>query len=436
MLDKEHMRKYLLILVMGVLLLPLFQECTSFFREEPLHGFYVPAKKPVAGFEGWWNGTFQDSFELYHNEQFGLRNPCVRIHNQIEFELFGRVQGKSLVAGKSGYFYELKYLNAYTGVDFIGEAAILEMKRKIKILQDTLEKRNITLIVVFAPGKASFYPEYIPDEFNKPAKQTNYKNYVKAFTGSGINFIDFNSWFIQQKEKVRYPLYPKTGIHWSRFGSVIAIDSLISYIEEKRNVDMPSVIIKGYTWTDSLQSPDDDLGKSLNLIFPPKPLLMAYPDYNFESPNQKAKVRMMVIGDSFFWNLFDIRLAPRSFESIDFWYYNSQVYHTDGRPEELADNADNCLESETNQVVMIMATESNLSGLGWGYVDDAFDYFVLKRKDRILNKMVRSFETKIRMDPAWMMTIKAKAETAKIPLDSMIHLDAVYLAEEKMKNKK
>lgn len=432
MISKTHIRKYMLILVMIVLLLPLFQECTSLFYEKPLAGSFTSAKKPVAGFNEWWSGTFQDSFEIYHNEQFGLRNSFVRLHNQFQYDLFRRINTKGVISGKNDFLFELKNITAYNGNDYVGDAALREMTRKLKILQDSLDKKNITLVVVFAPGKASFYPEYIPDELNKAGKPTNYKTLSSSFNAAGINFLDFNKWFIREKDKAPCPLYPKTGIHWSRYGALMATDSLLTYLEKKRNVDLPSVVMKGFRWSDSIQSPDDDIGKSLNLIFPVKPLLMGYPDYNFESPDQKAKVRMMVIGDSFFWNLFDIRLAPRSLESIDFWYYNYQVYHTDGRPMELAENADNCLESETNNVVMIMASESNLNGLGWGYIDDAFDYFVLKRKDRILDKMVRSYETKIRMDQAWMMTIRAKAEAAKIPLDSMIHLDAVYLAEKKM----
>jgi hypothetical protein len=79
-----------------------------------------------------------------------------------------------------------------------------------------------------------------------------------------------------------------------------------------------------------------------------------------------------------------------------------------------------------------MATESTINELGWGYIDDAYDYFVLHREDRILNKLIRAYEAKIRKDPAWMMTMKAKAETQKIPLDSMIHLDAMYLGELEM----
>jgi hypothetical protein len=433
MIKRENIMRWLLYLVMGVLLIPILQEITGMFYVKPLEGFYTPAKKPTSGFEQWWNGTLQDSFEVWQNEQFGFRNSFVRFHNQVEYDLFNRACATGIIIGKYDFLYEMKYITAYNGEDFIGEKPIKSAVEKLKILQDTLAKRNITLIVAIAPSKASFYPENIPDDLYKPGHPTNYKSFSAALSASGINFLDFNKWFISKKEIIKCPLFPKTGIHWSRFGSVLALDSLIKYIEYKRQIDMPSLVVKDFSWSDSLRSPDDDIGKTLNLLYPIEPMTMAYQDYNFENPDQKAKMRMMVISDSFFWNMFDTRLAPRSFFSIDFWYYNQQVYHTDGRPIENAADADNCLETEHNDIVLLMASEPNLSGFGWGYIDDAYEYFVLKKKDRVLNKLIRVYENTIRMDQAWMMTIKAKAESQKIPLDTMIHMDAVYMANQKMK---
>jgi hypothetical protein len=433
MIKKEHILRVLLLLVMAVLFFPLIQETAGLFSEKPLKGAFTTSKKPVAGLEQWWNGTYQDSFELWQNEQFGMRNSYVRLHNQVEFNFFNNASANGIVIGKNNFLYEAQYIRALNGNDYVGEKSVQEITRKLKILQDTLAKRNITLIVGIAPSKASFYSEYIPDDLYKPAQHTNYKSFSALLPASGINCIDFSKWFLSKKETSKCPLFPKTGIHWSRFGSVLAIDSLIKYVEYKRQIDMPSLITKNYFWSDSIRSPDDDIGTAMNLLCPIQPLMMAYQDYNFENPDQKAKIKMMVISDSFFWNMFDIRLAPRSFSAIDFWYYNQQVYHTDGRPIENAADADDCLETEHNDVVFILASEPNLAGLGWGYVDDAYDFFVLKRKDRILNKMVRVYETSIRMDQGWMMTVKAKADARKIPIDSMIHMDAVYLANEKLK---
>ena len=36
---------------------------------------------------------------------------------------------------------------------------------KLSELKDTFLKRGIDLIVLLAPGKASFFPEYLPDHY-------------------------------------------------------------------------------------------------------------------------------------------------------------------------------------------------------------------------------------------------------------------------------
>ena len=345
---------------MGVLLLPLFQESTHLFTEKRLNGFFVPAKNPTTKFENWWNGTFQDSFELAHNEQFGLRNSFVRIHNQFEYELFKRASTNGVIVGKNDYLYEINYIKAYNGEDFIGEKAINELTRKIKILQDTLAKRNITLIVAIAPGKASYFPEFIPDELLKKSKNTNYNWLDKSLMASGANYINFSRWFMNEKETSKYPLLSKTGIHWSRYGSTLAVDSLIGYVETQRRIDMPSLVMNGIYWSDSLHDPDDDLGSAMNLVFPIPTKRMAYPNYSFENPLNKAKVRMLLIADSFGWNLFDIAQAPYSFSEINYWYYNNQVFRSGERPLGAVDmNA--CMETEQNDVVFILSTEANLS---------------------------------------------------------------------------
>lgn len=377
MVKKEYIKGSLLMVVMSVLFLPLFQESTNVFRERPLKGFFVGAKKPIMIFKNWWTGTYQDSFELSHNEQFGFRNSCVRLHNQIEFELFNQAYTKGVIVGKENYIYDLSYIKAYNGEDFLGDSSINEMTRKIKLLQDTLAKRNITLIIAIAPGKASYFPEYIPDHLLKRNGNTNYNAFDKSFIKSGINYLNFSQWFNASKKSSPYPLYPKTGIHWSCYGATLAVDSIISYTEAKRGVDMPSLMVKSYYLSDSLLVPDDDLGESMNLLYPISPLLMAYPNYGFEDRADKAKVRMLLIADSFAWNLLDLTHAPYTFSEINFWYYNNQVFRSGERSFQGADLTAS-LETEQNDVVLILSTEANLSKLGWGYIDQAYDHFILK----------------------------------------------------------
>ncbi len=432
MIKREHITRYLLLLVMGVLLLPLFQESTSIFSERPLKGFFTPAKSPIVKLENWWDGTFQDSFELAHNEQFGLRNTFVRLHNQCEYEIFKRASTSGVIVGKDDYLYEISYIKAYNGEDFIGEPTINEMTRKLKILQDTLAKRNITLIVAIAPGKASYFPEYIPDALLSKGKNTNYNSFNKSLIAASVNYINFSQWFINQKKSSLVPLYPKTGIHWSNYAANLAADSLIGYIESKRGIDMPSLKRDGFYWSDSLIIPDDDLGLAMNLLFPIHPLKMAYPWYDFEKPENKTKVRMMLISDSFGWHLFGLGLVPHAMSTIDFWYYNQQIYHAGEKPLGEEQDMNACLETERNQVVLILSTEPNLSKLGWGYIDEAYNYFVLKQISQEEKKMLRAdFLTKIKTDKTLLSVLKLKADSAKITLDSMIQLHAAYMTDQK-----
>ena len=91
-------------------------------------------------------------------------------------------------------------------------------------------------------------------------------------------------------------------------------------------------------------------------------------------------------------------------------------------------------DASKHDVVMIMATEANLWGLGWGFINTAFDHFVVHKMVRANDELVQSYESEIRKSEKWMQDIKVKAEAAGIPLDSMIYLDAKYMADERLKN--
>jgi hypothetical protein len=75
------------------------------------------------------------------------------------------------------------------------------------------------VLVILAPGKASYFPEFIPDEMATITKlNTNYEGYKAELKESTVPFIDAHQWFRNMKDTSRYPLFPKCGIHWSKYG--------------------------------------------------------------------------------------------------------------------------------------------------------------------------------------------------------------------------
>ncbi|HEU4716913.1 MAG TPA: hypothetical protein VFU15_03740 [Bacteroidia bacterium] len=432
----KNIHRLFVIVFMTVLLIPLAQECTRLIRLAPLDGAFVPAKKPLLSVSAFWNGTYQDSFETWQNENFGCRNFYVRFHNQLQYELFHKASVDNVTVGLQDYIYENQYITTTFGEDFIGDEAIGNVIYKLKCVQDTLAKMNKTFVLVICPGKGTYYPEYIP--FKKPTVHwpTNYEVFTDKLKNSGLNYIDFSSWFRAMKDTSKAPLIPKTGSHWSVYGSMLALDSFIRYVEVKRNVDLPDLQLHGFTWkTSNLTPPDEDVCVSMNLLWNIRPLPMAYPDYSFGDATGKAKLNLMAVSDSYFWIWNDAGIGRNCFHRSEFWYYDQHVYYSDNTPEGNALDLDDVEATKNNDVIILMATEPNLSGLGWNYINDVYDRLVLKKVPTDMDKRIREVETGIRKSPEWMKSIVEKAAMNKISIDSMIYLDAKYVIEQQDQKK-
>ncbi len=194
---------------------------------------------------------------------------------------------------------------------------------------DTLALLGKDLLVVIAPGKVTFYPEYIPDHLKGVISTTNYEAFVHLVKEDQFQLIDFNAWFVNQKTKSEYSLYPKTGIHWSRYAMDLVIDSLLSYIENKRNIDIPDYIIGQPVLSEKLIDPNRDLEDDMNLLFDIPNQPMAYSDVSYDEVG-KENPTSIVISDSFFWGLYRKGLRKLAFNNEEFWFYNREIYTPGG----------------------------------------------------------------------------------------------------------
>jgi hypothetical protein len=51
--------------------------------------------------------------------------------------------------------------------------------QRLKYVQDTLASLDKNLILVFAAGKGSFYPEYFPEKYKTEKGVTNYETHLE-----------------------------------------------------------------------------------------------------------------------------------------------------------------------------------------------------------------------------------------------------------------
>jgi hypothetical protein len=418
-------KKIIFIVILVALLVPLSEQGLKLIDSRPLQGAIINSPDISFKAEDWFSGNYQKTKEQYLNENFGFRNTLLRFSNQVDFLLFKKAHAKGVVVGKENYIYELDYIKAYTGKDFVGEDSIRRTVSKIKLVQDSLKGRNIDLLVVFAPGKASFFPEFIPDHYLKGKKDsTNYQSYVQELTRQRVNFIDFNGWFMKEKSKATYPLYPQYGVHWSEYGSVLAFDSLLKFIEILKNKDIPDIIVNKFSVTDSISYNDYDAVAGMNLLTHLSTYRMAYPEVLFPDSG-KNRIPSLTIADSYNWSFFGTGYATRIFSSVHFWFGYNQLYSDNSLvPIDKAQiNLKN--EIETNSIIIVMATEANYSRLGWGFFQDAYKLYSHVEANNQIDAIIES----IKRSPAWLEAVKEKALRQRIPLDSMIYLDAKYVYE-------
>ena len=58
---------------------------------------------------------------------------------------------------------EYDYIRSWLAIDYPGDSFIEKKLQRTKYVQEYLKReKGIDLVIVFEPGKASFYPEYIP----------------------------------------------------------------------------------------------------------------------------------------------------------------------------------------------------------------------------------------------------------------------------------
>lgn len=378
-MKESHIRfkKILFCGIIAFLLIPLMQEKFNLVELKPLNGAITEPLTTNLTFATWFSGVYQEQKNTYLNEKFGFRNFFIRFNNQIKFSFFKKANAFGVAVGKKNFLFEESYINAYYGNDFIGYDNIKQKMKRVKSIQDTLQKLNKNIILIFAAGKGSFYPEYIPESYKTARKTTNYQVSSQLANQLKLSHIDFNKYFLENKNKSPYPLYPQYGIHWSNYGMCLVADSITRYIERIRKIEMPHIYWDKITMKQPYDT-DYDIAAGMNLLEQLKSFNMAYPHIHYQSDSAKTKPSVLVVADSFYWGIYNFGIST-IFTNDHFWYYNNQIY-----PESFTsplNTRDIKLKDEiaNHDVFLIMATEATLPDIGWGFIENMYIHFYPKR---------------------------------------------------------
>jgi hypothetical protein len=370
--QKQQTSKLLKGLVLLFLCVPLSFQLFHWREFTPLNGVQESEaetfKDSVRGKLDWFSGSFQRHTELVMGEQLIVKSPLVRLRNQVEYSLFGKINAQQIFEynGNLFRFYSADY---HEGTSFIGQKAVNEKVRKLVKIQAFLGEPH-PIILAIAPSKTYFYAEDLPEVHTRKTDRSNYKAIKKEALKNGIHVIDFNTYFLEQKKSSKAPLISKSGIHWSMYGAALAMDTLVGRIEQlkKSSYCHPRYSLeKTYRFFYN----DNDLAQLLNVLSPPNDTDLRCLTFPGQTPEGK-KIRALIISDSFFdvVSMTDLRQQIFTPETKFLYYFNTRKDPTNNNQ---GLKGMNLLEEMKNADCIILLSDIvNMENLGWGFIERAY----------------------------------------------------------------
>lgn len=424
---KKYAHPILYMLMIIVLSLPLLQYYFRLIPVQPLDGAFTLQEKPAITVKTWLSGDFQDKYVKHIEDHIGFREIFIRLYNQLNYSVFHLANSPGCVVGKDNQLFLRSYIEEYLGMDFMGGKYIDNKVKKLKFLQDYFFLKGKTLFLVFAPGKASFYPEKLPPSYEVYPKQLSNRDfYIKKCNEMHINFIDLNTYFRQLKNTSPYLLYPQNGVHWTSWGMYLGMDSIIHYIEKKRGIDLPELVVDCVKVSDSVVPPDNDVELNMNLVCPiPQPPL-PHPEFSFVGGNDVSRPKVLVIADSYYWQVYGAYIHSNEFRFGGFWFYFKTAYNDQSWQGVPVDSLDVRKFLMDQDVIIIMGTEATMHLFPYGFADKVYELINPTGEET----KIRDYIRKIKNDLEWLESTKEKAEKNNQTLEERLYIEAKYMVDQ------
>ncbi len=481
----QKLKTALFLLLLGILLAPVVEQSTGVIRMKNLSGQPDLTPYPKFTLKGWFRDEFQPQFNKATEEHVGFRPVMIRMKNELEYTLYHKANASGVVVGKDRYVYESDYIRSYTGRDYLGDYFWSQKFQRLQMVKDTLAKLGVQMAVVLEPGKATFHPEYIPGRFLKfKTDQTNYQALLRESIRIGMPLLDLNRYFKEKKRNAPYPLFPKGGIHWSVGGMVMAADTLLGFIRDDLHLKVPELVVDRVEMSDSLRDTDGDVVEIMNLLWSPEHPKMGYPSFHFTPVDSASRPRVLVISDSYYFNILGAKIPANAFANEAFWYYNSSIYPDSWTSPKDTGSIDVPKTVENMNLVLIMVTERFYHRFDWDFTDIIYRHYYPGAPDEYRYDFIRGivrnyvwfddiqeqsdysgktmeekltgnadylfweadqagkiphdigyYRINIQKDPKWMQQIREKALINNISVDEQVTRDAQWMLEQPQKSK-
>lgn len=422
------LKRIILYFFILLLWIPIIESQFDFFDSKPLKRDYLLVAKDIDFTpQNWFSRNYQEKKDNYLYKTFPLRPLLTRIHNQIDYSFFNLTHANKVVIGNNKMLLQEGYLNCYYGKDYVGDSSITSTVQIFSKLQKLLKERGVGIYVVIVGDKASIYPENIPEYIQQEKEKTNYDKTIEQLDLYDCNYLDLKQFLINEKQTSPYPLFTNGGFHWSGYAVSLAADTLFSYLENNTGLNFIDIVTDGGKLTDEYKFTDNDLGKTLNLLFRNTHQEVYYPNVSFaEIKDNETQPNMLIVGDGYTQSFlgFYPYLQNILSDSSRFWYYNKRIDWPYSYRKNNLSYIDLHNEILSRDFVLIVTNEKHLEHLGFGFIEKAYGIFT--DIDELSKEKISININKLRSDTLMLRLIDEQAISRNISFDSMLYLNAKW----------
>lgn len=364
------------------LLLPSLQMRAGLVEEERLHGVEAttPAPQPAFFWADFTAEKFQHRFNSWFQEHLGFRGHLIRTDNQLNLTLFSEMSstyGSPLVLGKESNLFERLYIDDFNQTNRIAETKIKFLAGRIAVARKRLGERGIPLFVLLSASKATVYQEEIPERYidrEVDRSTRNYDQLVAELRAAEVPFFDGLAFVRSLKASSPYRIFPKGGTHWSQHTSCLVVAQIAEQLSHLLGRPIPSAVCEPPQFKPIPEPFDRDLADLSNIwnvsrFSSPLPYP---PDRGDVAAQQLYQPKLVFIGGSFLWTIFESFERNEIYRERLMLYYFKRLFHfPSGKSEPIsAKRFDWEKKLDGVDAVVLEINEANIHQAGSGSIGD------------------------------------------------------------------
>ena len=433
--QRHHIIQF--VCITALLAAIVLQGFTGVVKLKPLSPYTsnIMVEKQALTFKSYLDGSYQEYLANLARQKTGFREFFSRCHNQIAYSCFGKIANKNVVKGLHHEFYLKGCLDDVTGKLLAKqygtvENAKVDAQKNVEetlTLIDSLRQHGTQFLFVFCPTKTVVYPEYLPEAIKDSVLDFSLAEYyIELFKENDIPHIDFYNYFKTLKDTFPFPLYTRTGSHWSEATIPFVADSILRKLEAETGYHFPSIEVIDPNLTRDYSDQDGELETHIDILLPLSKPKASRPVFALQDTLGKDRPNLLVVGDGYFTPLQGSCFVD-AFKRWDFWLYNQTSISS--RPElnwkylnQLQNTAETLKQAD---IVIALYTSNYLLNFMCGFTQSALQLYESGGVQE--QEAIQSIMESIKNDPQWYGSIQQQAKERGISVEENLRRNAVYV---------